>query len=244
MLHNTRGIVLRSVKYGDSSLITTLFTEKQGVQTYIVQGARSTKTKSNKAAMLQPGTLLELVVYHKPQTNLQRIKEMQYAYIYTALQEEVLKNSITLFSTEVLLRLLPEHAEMPELFDFSFHYFQQLDKEPVNTIANFPVYFVIQCSKLLGYEIHGEFCDRTPYLNMQDGAFTDHMPIAGPYANDDEACALSLLLQVNTTHALAGIRLNADIRNGILDWLLEFLRQHTQHFSTIKSLDVLRAILH
>lgn len=244
MLHNTRGIVLRSVKYGDSSLITTLFTEKQGVQTYMVQGVRSTKTKNNKAAMLQPATLLELVVYHKPQTNLQRIKEFQYAHIYTAMQEEVLKNSIALFSAEVLLRLLPEHAQMPELFDFSFDYFQQLDCAPVNTIANFPIYFVIQCNKLLGYEIHGEFCSRTPYLNMQDGAYTEHIPITGPYASDDEARALSLLLQADGINALSGIRLNADIRNGILDWLLEFLRQHTQHFSSIKSLDVLRAILH
>src|SRR4051812_16525108 len=114
MLYSTRAIVLRSIKYGDTSLISTLFTEKQGVQAYMAQGVRSSKAKNNKAALLQPATLLDIVVYHKPNTNLQRIKEFQFAYLYTSMQEEVVKNSVALFSAELLLRLLPEHAQQPE----------------------------------------------------------------------------------------------------------------------------------
>ena len=74
MLQPTKAIVLRSIKYGDTSLISTLFTETQGVQTYITQGVRSAKAKTNKAALLQPATLLDVVVYHKPNTNFYRIK--------------------------------------------------------------------------------------------------------------------------------------------------------------------------
>ena len=97
MLHKTNGIVLRSIKYGDSSLITTIFTAIFGVQTYIVQGVRSTKANQNKGGFFQPGMLLDLVVYQQPQKNMQRIREFRAAYIYTGLQEDVVKNSISMF---------------------------------------------------------------------------------------------------------------------------------------------------
>lgn len=244
MLHNTRGIALRAVKYGDTSVIATIFTEQYGVQSYMVQGVRSSKAKNNKAALLQPATLLDMVVYHKPQTKLHRIKEFQYAYIYTQLQEEIVKNSVALFSAEVLLRMLPEEAIMQELFQFSFLYFQQLDAMPVAGIANFPLYFLIQCSRILGYEISGTYTAETPYLNMQDGAFTATPPRMDTYLQDDDAIALSKLLLVDEVKELQTVSLNADTRNRLLDWYIAFMHSHTQHMGNIRSLAVLRTILH
>lgn len=244
MLENTRAIVLRSVKYGDSGLISTLFTEKQGVQAYIVQGARSSRAKSNKAAMLQPATLLDVVVYHKPNSGLQHIREMQYGYLYIQLQEDIVRNSIALFSAELLLRLLPEHAQQEQLFGFAFKYFQWLDQLDIETVANFPLYFIIQCSHLLGYEISGSYSANTPYLDLQDGAFTAVPPSAPPYLDIEEAKALNALLNIEEVTQLKNIVLNAAMRNRLLDWYIEFLHRHTQHLSSIKSLAVLRAILH
>ena len=172
MLQKTRGIVLRSVKYGDSSLVTTVFTASFGVQTYMIQGVRSNKVRNNRSGLLQPGSLLDMVVYNRPQQSIQRIKEFQPAYLYTTLQEEIVKNSIALFSVELLLRLLPEHAPMPELFDFSIHYFQELDKLSVSDVANFPLYFIIHCSRFLGYDIKGNYSADTPHLNLHEGGFT------------------------------------------------------------------------
>ena len=43
MTHKTKGIVFRTVKYGETSLVVTVYTEFFGVQTYMVNGARSTK---------------------------------------------------------------------------------------------------------------------------------------------------------------------------------------------------------
>ena len=81
MLQPTRGIVLKSVKYGDTSLIVTVFTRTFGVQSYIVQGIRSAKAKQQRAGLMQPATLLDMLVYNKPQQNLQRIRYFQPAYI-------------------------------------------------------------------------------------------------------------------------------------------------------------------
>ena len=37
MITTTQGIVLRSIKYGETSLVCTVFTRLYGVQTYLVQ---------------------------------------------------------------------------------------------------------------------------------------------------------------------------------------------------------------
>lgn len=244
MLQHTKGIVLRSIKYGDSSLVTTIFTATQGVQTYLVQGVRTAKSKTNKAGMLQPASLLELVVYQRPQRSLQRIREFHPAYIYTSLQEEVVKNSVALFSAEMLLRLLPEHAILPELFDFTLQYFIQLDKMPVSDVGNFPLYFLIRCSGLLGYDIRGNYNEHTPYLNLQEGGYSAHPPAIQPPVHDADARALNTLLQAADFDVLKQTEMNAEMRYRLLDWYIAFLHQHTQHLGNIKSLGVLRAILH
>lgn len=246
MIQSTQGIVLRSVKYGETSLICTIFTRVYGVQTYLVQGVRAAgaKSRQSRAGLLQPSTLLDLVVYHKPGTQLQRIREFQPAVLYRHIQEEVVRNSIALFSVELLLRLLPAEAQQPELFDFAFSYFQALDAEMPEVTANFPLYFIVQCSRFLGYEIRGGFSEATPHLNLQEGAFTRHAPLVRPFVPEDDACALDRVLRAGNTTSLAAIGLNAATRFRLLEWYLEFLHQHTQHLGTIKSLSVLQAILH
>jgi DNA repair protein RecO (recombination protein O) len=244
MLQNTKGIVLRSVKYGETSLISTIFTEHFGVQSYLVQGVRTAKSRSNKAALLQPATLLELVAYQKSQKNLQRLRDFQSGYLYQSLQEEVVKNSIALFSVELLLRLLPEQAPMPELFEFGFDYFRQLDQLPESRVANFPVYFMLHCSRLLGYELSGTYSTQTPHLHLQEGGFAAHPPLARPFVDEEDAAVLARLLAVRSLDKLHEVPMNSPMRYRLLDWYLEFLHQHTQHLGAIKSLAVLRAVLH
>lgn len=244
MLHKTRGIVLRTIKYGETSLIISVFTELYGTQAYIIQGVRSSKAKSKRAGMLQPTSLLDMVTDQRPQKNLQHIREFQPAYIYNSLQEEIVKNSIALFSVELLLKLLPEHAPMPEVFEFAYDYFVKLDQMPTDTVANFPLYFIIQISRLLGYDITGTYSVNTSHLNLQEGSFTAHPPAIRPFVADNDAKALSGLLQVKEYADLPNVDMNADMRYRLLDWYMEFLHQHTQHLGSIKSLTVLRAILH
>ena len=244
MLHKTNGIVLRSVKYGESSLITTIFTAAAGIQTYIVQGIRSQKSRQNRAGSFQPGILLELVVYQQPNKNMQRIREFQVAYIYKALQEDVVKNSIVLFSVEVLLRLLPENAPLPALFDFVYAYFIALDTMPVHDVANFPLFFIIHCSREFGFDLTGGYSNETPYLNLAEGGYTAQPPATLPHVTDEDAMALTLLLKVNAFDELRQAPMNADMRLRLIDWYVAYLQQHTQHMGNVRSLAVLRAVLH
>lgn len=245
MLQKTRGIVLRSLKYGETSLICAVFTELYGVQSYLVQGIRSSsKTKQSRAGLLQPATLLDMIVYHKPGGNLQRIKEFQPAHIYQSLQEHIVKNSVALFSVELLLRLLPEEAPMPELFDLSYEYFCSIDANATKDIGNYPIFFLIQCSNMMGYNINGNYSEDTPHLNLHDGGFTNHPPTERPFVTDEDAQMMNKLLLADNMELVKSVEMSSAARFRLLDWLLAFMHNHTQHMGEIKSLPVLRAVLH
>lgn len=246
MIATTQSIVLRAVKYGETSLITTQFTRIYGVQPYIVQGVRSASARgrSTRAGLLQPATVLDITAYHKPGGNLQRLKEFSPAIIYQSVHEEVLKNSVALFSVELLLRLLPEAAPMPELFDFAVEYLAQLDARPIAEVGNFPVFFALQCSRALGYEIAGRWSEQSPYLNLVEGGFTSDPPMGGTTVTTDDAAALAKLMQVRQFDDLPRVAMNGVIRQRLLEWYLQFLHRHTEHMGAIKSLSVLQAVLH
>jgi DNA repair protein RecO (recombination protein O) len=183
-------------------------------------------------------------VYHKSQQNLQRIREFQPSFLYTTLQEDVVKNCIALFSTELLLRLLPENAPAEDLFAFSYDYFTHLDKSSTQQVANFPVFFVIQCGRLMGYEVRGGYSMETPHANLHEGMFTTSPPPFSPFLNDEDAQILSTLLGVNDIAGAKQMEINGAVRVRLLEWYIEFLQRHAQHVGHIKSLGILQSVLH
>ena len=75
--YKARGIVLHTVKYGESSLVAYLFTDVGGRQTYMIQGVRSSRGRGNKAALFQPMFLLEFEGVEQPHAEMHRMKEVR-----------------------------------------------------------------------------------------------------------------------------------------------------------------------
>src|SRR6186997_1907165 len=100
MLHKTNGIVFRFTKYGESSIIVNIFTGLFGLQSYIVNGVRS-RTAKSRMALYQPLTLLDLVVYHRENANINRIKEVKCAHPFHSIFMDVKKSTIGMFILEV-----------------------------------------------------------------------------------------------------------------------------------------------
>src|ERR1700733_10299919 len=119
MTHKTSGIVLRTVKYGETSLIVTIYTELFGLQSYMVNGVRTSSSKGpGKANLFQPAAILDLLVYHSDVKNLQRIKEFKWEILYQRIYFDTVKNAIVLFMIELLLKCLKQPEPNSELFQF------------------------------------------------------------------------------------------------------------------------------
>ncbi|MDI9319614.1 MAG: DNA repair protein RecO [Phycisphaerales bacterium] len=244
MLVKTKAIVLRRIKYGDTSLIVNLFTEQAGLQSYMLKGVRSDKIKHQRTGLLQIASLLEVVAEHKPNRQLQQIKEFQPAYIYQSVQEEIVKNSIATFSVELLQKLLPKEENVADFFQFVYDFFILLDAAKNIDVGNFPLFFTIQCGKYLGYHVLGNYSEQTPYLNAIEGIFSSQSARFNSGLSDDDVKILGQLFQESDIQKVQGILLNASTRNRLLDWHIQFLQHHTQHLGVLRSLDILRAILH
>src|SRR5260221_9192687 len=108
-LHKTKGIVLRTVKYGETSVIVSIFTELFGIQSYIVNGVRvSSKRGSGRANLFQPSAILDMIVYHNELKQLNRIKEFRWGHLYQHIFSDVKKNAVALFMVELLTRCLKQ----------------------------------------------------------------------------------------------------------------------------------------
>src|SRR5690554_3936455 len=105
MLEKTRGIVLKVTDYGDTSVVVQIFTERFGMQSYIVQGAKRPKSKL-PARMMRPLQLLDLVVRHRPEANMQRIHELKLSPPLLSIPYDVAKSCIALFIHEMLYKSL------------------------------------------------------------------------------------------------------------------------------------------
>jgi len=61
----TKAVVLKALKYGDTSLIVKAFTASDGLKSYLLKGVLASKKGKLKTAYFQPLTQLELVANHK-----------------------------------------------------------------------------------------------------------------------------------------------------------------------------------
>lgn len=244
MLHNTKGIVLRVTKYGDTSLIMTAYTELFGLQQYIVKGVRTTSKKgANKAVYYQPAAILQMEVYHTPMKQLQMLKEVNWDYIYQNVYSDVIRNAVATYIVEVLQQTLQPEPH-PELFYLIEDTFKQLDSGSAVLASNLPIYFLIHLSETLGFGLQGMYSEETPLLDVKEGQFVKEKPLHPYFLEGLEAKTASQFMTLQFYNDLENIHLNGAQRKKILDLFQLSLSWHYKKFTEIKSLLILQAVLH
>jgi len=243
-LHNTKGIVLRTVKYGETSVIVTIFTELFGIQSYIVNGVRtSSKKGSGRANLFQPGAILDLTAYHNELHHLQRLREFKWSYIYQHIFFDVLKNSVALFMVELLSKTLKQPESNAELFYFAEDAFTHLDKADEQVVANFPLYFALHLASFYGFRVSDQYTEQTAYLDLQEGEFVHEHPVHPHFLGYPYSYITSQLLKVMQPHELTQIKLNQDTRRILLQAYQAYYALHIQDFGVMKTLPVLQEVL-
>lgn len=243
-LHKTKGIVLKTVKYGETSLVVTIFTELFGVQTYLVNGVRvSTKKGSGSANLFQPAAILDLVVYHNDLKNLNRIKEFKWAVIFQQILSDVKKNTVALFIIELLTKCLKQPEGNPDLFQFTEDVFLHLDECNAAVMANLPLFFALHLTHFFGFRIDDNYSTINHYLDLQEGSFVAEQPQHPYFLDDKQSVVTSQLLKIMQTEELEDIKLNHDFRRILLQAYENYYVLHINDFGSMKTLPVLKEIL-
>jgi DNA repair protein RecO (recombination protein O) len=227
MLVKTQGLVLNYVKFRESSIIVRIYTADLGIQSFIVNGIRTAKSKS-KMALFQPLTLLDLVVYHKKnRQQINRIAEVKCLYPFHHIPFDFKKTSIALFLTEVLSKTLKEEEANVALFEFLNTSLQFFDQQTEH-YEHFHLQFLLKLSQYLGFapssgaEIFLQIAEHKKIATMDIDSLSTHFDnfIQQPFD-------------------FAGI-VDAHSRSQLIDYLWEFYKLHIPNLDSLQSLEVLR----
>ena len=195
MIYSTKGIVLRTIKYGETSVIAAIFTEMFGIQSYIVNGVR-TQGKASKAHFFQPSSILDMQVYHSELKNLQRIKEVSWSCLYRTILNDVTKNAVALYMVELLQKCLKQPETNADLFHFCEGAFLQLDISDAEVTANFPLYFCLRLAHFFGFRLQNNYSDERNLFNCREGNFANKIQPNDHFVEAGTSYYISGLLKV------------------------------------------------
>jgi DNA repair protein RecO (recombination protein O) len=239
MLVTTEGIVLHFIKYGESSVIATIYTRDFGRQSYMINAVRSKKAK-NKPGLLQPLFIVDMVAYQKQNRDIQRIKEIKNSYVFQNIPFEIVKSSIALFIAEILYKSVSEHESYPEMYDFiknSLLYFDLMEEGA----SNFHLWFLLRLTEYLGFLPDTSQVGFQGWFDMKKGIVRPFEPSHPFYANKDVTAQLTELnlLKIND---LDKFQIKREMRESLISVLIEYYHLHFDNLGEIKSLNVLREV--
>lgn len=239
MIIKTKGYVLRTVKYGDHQLIADIFTESNGILTFIVPGARKAGG-STKAVFLQTLSSLELVIEIQEGKNLQKIKEIKFDELFANFHTDVRKGVIVLFLADVLRNCIKErapHRELYEFIDTNLRFLNQVNKG----FSNLSIYFLLHLTAHLGFFPVNEWSQTNNSLNLMEGTFEPFKEIMEHNLESEPSRLLDQLMNLPLQN-IGSIQLSREQRRYLLDKIMWFYRYHIDSFQELKSLAVLKEI--
>jgi DNA repair protein RecO (recombination protein O) len=243
MLH-TRGIVLRTVKYGETSIITDIYTRDKGLQSFIAGSVRSAKSNM-PYSLFQPMQVLDLVSYFKEQSkSLHRLKEVQLALHFERIPFDVKRGAVSLFMAELLRKCISEEQEDPELYQFLEDALSYLDSGNAQ-VALVPLWLLTHLTDWLGIRpsLQPEPDGALVWFDLREGATTLH---PNPLSEQLDVSLTLHLYQVLETplHDLDKLVITAPERRRLLDGILKYYALHIERFHPFNAHEVLNTVFH
>ena len=235
MLVKTKAIVISSIKYQEKSLIVKCFTLSDGLKSYFVRDAFSSRKSNQKIAYFQPFSILEIEAVHKNKGTLENFKEIKLAIPFQTIHNTITKSTIVLFLSEMMHYSIYEEEENEALFTYLETALLWLDAH--DDIANFHLIFLLEATKYLGFYPDNTDVD-LPFFEMTEGVFTPFHAISSLSQHETQLFKKLLSLKfesdLKTFHVIE--------RQLLLKILIDYYSFHLDGFRKPKSLDVLKEV--
>lgn len=239
MLYQTRAIVLRTVKYGESSLIVDMYTEQKGHQTFIVHSVRKAKATTPQS-YLQLMSMIDMVAYHRDQRKIHNIKEIRLDHAYLSIPFDMRKSAVITCVAEITSRCLTTSYAQPDLFQFLHHELVEYDT-PDHYDRDFLIRYLVSLTQFLGFGIElplDGVSDK--YLDLLAGNFVTIRPSHDYIMSAEEIASLQLIMSAGS-HIKEKIPL--ETRRRIIDQLVVYYQLHVETLREISSIKILRELI-
>jgi DNA repair protein RecO (recombination protein O) len=240
MLIKTRGIVLKTKKYSETSIIADIYTEEKGMRSYIISGVRSKKARVS-AGLLQIMTPVEIVAYHRDGKDLTRLKEIKPHYVFQSIPFEVAKGAVGTFMVEIAQKTIKGEEAQPSLFSFLLGHFIYLDETP-HPYANLHLHFMVNLTEHLGFLPSDSYSEESAFFDLQDGRFVAEAPSHPYWLGNSTSAKFSQLLHLSKEQCHT-IPFKREERKSLLQSLINFYRLHIENFPPIYSNEILEEVL-
>ena len=231
----TKAIVISSLKYQEKSLIVKCFTLSDGLKSYFVRDAFSSRKANQKIAYFQPLTILEIEAVHKNKGTLEHFKEIKIATPFQTIHSDVIKSTIVMFVSEILHHSIHEEEKNEQLFMFLETAMDWLDHH--EEVTNFHLILLLETTKYLGFYPDTSEMD-SAFFEMTEGVFSPFHAISSLTEH-----------QTQLFKKLIGLRFDNDQkifhvteRQILLQILIDYYSFHLDGFKRPKSLDVLKEV--
>ena len=214
MTKSTELIVLHTTRVGENSIVVHSLSRDYGRRSFLVRSAGR-----NVMSLLLPLNIIEAEVTESTKSTLFTARNLTSRHPLLGIRNNIYKNTMTMFLSEVIYRTIKEGAAEEGLFEWCRRQILLLSAME-SDFSNFHIRFLLELSIALGFS--PEYSDLMPFVGENYAAVSDLMT---------SSFAESML-----------IPLSDPVRNKICEDVLRYIEYHTESTLTVNSLKVLREL--
>ena len=210
---NTGLIVLHTTKFGENSLVVHTLSREYGRRRFFVRGVG----KKASMSLFLPLNILEADIQESNKSDLFTARNIVSRHPLLGIRNNIFKNSMTMFLSEVLYRVVKDGAAEQGLFEWCEKNILLLDSIQTD-FSNFHIRFLLELTVALGFSPEAK--DLAPFVG-------EHYPVTERFMT--LSFAESMLIPLNGT-----------VRNEIAEEILRYIEFHSESAVNVNSLKVLR----
>ena len=214
MNNNTELIVLHTTKFGENSLVVHTLSRDYGRRSFFIRCAGK-----RQMSLFLPLNILEADIQESTKSPLFTARNLSARFPLSGIRNNMYKNTMTMFMSEVLYRVLKEGGNEQGLYEWCEKSIFLLDAIETD-FSNFHIRFLLEFAVALGFS--PETKDLSPFVG-------EHYPIVERFMQ--ESFAESML-----------IPLSGAVRNELSEEILRYIEFHTDSAVNVNSLKVLHEL--
>ncbi|MEM1128384.1 MAG: DNA repair protein RecO [Bacteroidota bacterium] len=247
MIVRTEAVVLRSMRYRETSLIVTLFTHEQGRVSVLAKGARL--TRSRFGATLQPMAHIEVLYAHKSTRTLHTLRESAHLTLHPHLRQDLGRTALGYRMIELVAALMPQEAPNAPVFELLKGSLTVLDQAEGVVTALLP-YFQLRLATLLGFgpaierDVVAQVTEAGGVLVLDTGAVVPLEQATSPSVRSDRSTlrAFAICARADLDVVLR-TQMDVDVQRRLVDLVDAYLRYHLEESYPTRSQPVLRRLV-
>lgn len=248
MLSNAQIIVLHTIKHGDSGLVIQCYSNTVGRTALYMRVSSKNKIAVSNLHRLN---ILDVVIYNNG-SSMPIIREISPVYSLNTLRTSILKNTIAIFLSELLVKCIREYESNASLYSFLCSSISVLEHLNEGT-ANFHIHFMVHLARMLGFMPTDNYSEKCPLFDVQKAVFVEPVNTfdlrTGSLGEEEEYRYFSyqesvLLHTLLNTRAIdmGSIRCSGDLRFSFSKQMIRYLSHHLGINFEIKSIEILHEV--